>query len=111
MKQNLTKEEKRSLKQLGENKDIVIRQANKGGGIVLQNYGNYNAEAMKILSDRNYYNIIEKDPFIQLEKSFLNFIKTVCDQSIITKEEFKHEKEGSPLTSTIQPGMSDYPTM
>lgn len=64
----MTKEERKSLKQLSENKDIVIRQADKGGGIILQNYIDYNAEAMNILSDQEYYHIIKKDPFIQLEK-------------------------------------------
>lgn len=76
---NLSKEERKALKQLSENMEIVIRQADKGGGIAIQNYKDYNAEAMKTLSDRNYYYKIGKDPFSPLEKNFQLLIKTACD--------------------------------
>lgn len=45
-----------------KNTEIVIRQANKAGGIVIQNYQDYNAEAMKILSDENYYTKVKGNP-------------------------------------------------
>lgn len=86
---NLSKEEKLALKSLRENMEIVIRQADKGGGVVVQNYEDYNAEAMKILSDMEYYSKISEDPFSNIEKKFVNFIKKACDESVITKEEFK----------------------
>lgn len=60
--------EKKALKSLGENTEIVIRQADKEGGIVVQNYGDYNAEALNIQSNTVYYKKIEKDPFPRIFK-------------------------------------------
>lgn len=43
--------EKRVLGNLKTNPDIVLRSADKGGGIVLQDYDEYHYKALKILSD------------------------------------------------------------
>lgn len=51
----LNNKEKMALKQLSSNNQIVIPAADKGGGIVIQNYQDYHAEALKILSDEVYY--------------------------------------------------------
>lgn len=84
-KANLSKGEKLALKSLRENTEIVIRQADKGGGVVVQDYEDYNAEATKILLDREYYSKISEDPFSKIEKDFLHFIKKARDEMIINK--------------------------
>lgn len=85
----MSRGEQKALKTLGKNLEIVIRQADKGGSIVIQDYEDYNAEAMKILSDTEYYTKVEHDPFPQLELEFQKFIKKAAEDSIITKEELK----------------------
>lgn len=47
--ENLEKKEL-ALKNLSDNKNIVIRVADKGGGVVLQNFEDYDGEARKILN-------------------------------------------------------------
>lgn len=50
------------MKSLSENMEIVIRQADKGGGVVVQDYKDYDTEAMTILSDMDYYIRVEQHP-------------------------------------------------
>lgn len=49
------------------NQDLVIRSVDKGDGIVLQDYSQYYTQALKILSDTDYYVIVPSDPFVQIQ--------------------------------------------
>lgn len=53
------KKEELALKNLSENSGIVIRAADKGGGVVLQDFEEYNKEALRIVDDQAYYEKIE----------------------------------------------------
>lgn len=53
------------------NKDLVIRATDKGGGVMLQDLEDYQKEAFNILSDTTYYKIIPGDPFPKSEKRIL----------------------------------------
>lgn len=57
-KSNLTRGERLALKSLGENKDLVIRGADKGGGVVLQDLEEYQKEAYNILSIMRLFHLI-----------------------------------------------------
>lgn len=59
---NLTKEEKSALEQLGNNHDIVIKPADKGGAIVLLNKEDYVEEANRQLSNASFYKALPNDP-------------------------------------------------
>lgn len=83
---NLSKNERKALKQFSDNDDIVVCQPDRGVGTVVQNDNDYNAETIKILSDKNYYKKVEVDPFFQIENKFSIFLKTACDNGTITKE-------------------------
>ena len=52
---NLTLDERKGLKELQANQDIVIKKEDKGSAIVIQNTKDYIAEAQKQLSDRDHY--------------------------------------------------------
>lgn len=52
---NLVKEELNALETLWKVDDIIIRQADKGGGLVLLDRGYYVEEAYRILSDASTY--------------------------------------------------------
>lgn len=52
---HLTQKEQEALRSLENNHSLVIRNADKGGGTVLQNYADYQSEALRILSDNEYY--------------------------------------------------------
>ena len=53
--QNLTKEEKRAFTDLANNKDIVIKPADKGSAVVIQKIEDYINEGLRQLNDKNFY--------------------------------------------------------
>ena len=59
-KRNLKKEEWLAITTLRNNKDIVIKPADKGGNIVIMNREDYIKERLKLLSD-NHYEMLEED--------------------------------------------------
>ena len=61
-KRNLKKEEWTAITTLRNNRDIVIKPADKGGNIVIMNREDYIKEGLKQLSDTNYYEMLEEDP-------------------------------------------------
>lgn len=86
---NLSYKEKEALKTLGNNKDLVIRAADKGGGVVVQNFGDYQREALHILSDPEYYERIQIDPFPDLNKRIYNLLMEGLSKQVISKDEFR----------------------
>lgn len=52
---NLTKQERSSLNNFTNNTTIIIKPADKGGGIVIKNRDSYLNEAYRLLSDTNSY--------------------------------------------------------
>lgn len=84
---HLNKAEKLALQNLKSNRDLVIRSADKGGGIVLQNYGNYEMEAQRILSDKEYYKVLTTNPTPELQKRLKLLLQTALTDKIINKKE------------------------
>ena len=58
---NLNKRERVALKRLSNNEDIIIKPADKGGG-------DYITEAMRQLSNEEYYKRVEEDQTLQYEQ-------------------------------------------
>ena len=61
-KRNLKKEEWTAISTLRNNRDIVIKPADKGGNIVIMNKQDYIQEGLRQISDSNHYEILEEDP-------------------------------------------------
>ena len=60
-KQNLTKEEKKAMTDLKQNTDIVIKPADKGSAVVIQNKEDYIKEGLRQLNDQNFYQEVPDD--------------------------------------------------
>ena len=60
-KQNVTKLEKQPIAQLKQNQNIIIKPANKGASIVIQNTQDYKDECLRQLNNKNHYEIMNKD--------------------------------------------------
>ena len=71
---NLNKRERVALKRLSNNKDIIIKLADKGGPTVILNTGNYITEAMLQLNNEEYYKRVEEDLTSQHEQLINQFI-------------------------------------
>ena len=54
-KSNITMEERQALKLLGDNNDIVIKQVDKGGGIVIMDTSYYEEKVNECLSNTTVY--------------------------------------------------------
>ena len=71
-KRNLKKEEWKAITTLRNNKDIVIKPADKGGNIVIMNKQDYLQEGLKQLSKRSHYQNWKK---IQHKNRITTYIK------------------------------------
>ena len=58
---NLNQWERAALNRLRNNKDIIIKSADKGGATVIPNTSDYITEAMRQLSNEEYYKKVEYD--------------------------------------------------
>ena len=59
--QNLTKAEKQCLAELKTRNDIIIKPADKGSSIVIQNIDDYVKEGLRQLNDTNFYQKLDRD--------------------------------------------------
>ncbi|XP_075443896.1 uncharacterized protein LOC142487827 [Ascaphus truei] len=84
---NLSKGEELALKNLKDNTNIVVRQADKGGAIVLQDRQDYVSEAARLLMDSSSYRILDQDPVVDFQLAYQTLIHDALSMGIITKVE------------------------
>ena len=83
---NLTKEERNAIYSLKDDTSIVIKEADKGSGIVVWDREDYLAEAQKQLSDKEVYQQIKGDIESPLIKIIKTAIRKVRDRRDISDE-------------------------
>ena len=85
---NLKKEEWQAITTLRNNKDIVIKQADKGGNIVIKDKHDDLQEGLRQLSNNNHYELLEEDS----TQGYNNHIHQVLQQAtnLMTKNIFKN---------------------
>ncbi|CAH2301455.1 Hypothetical predicted protein, partial [Pelobates cultripes] len=74
-KDNLTKKERKALRSLMHDKEIIIKAADKGGGVVVMDRHNYDEENRRLLSDMDTYVKLKENPsqkFMDELKELLN---------------------------------------
>lgn len=84
-KSNLSKKEEQALKDLCDDDSIVIKEADKGGGVVVMNKAYYEVKILDMLNDPEYYKHVEENQ----EKKTLSKIKQFVNENlsnITTKE-------------------------
>ena len=62
MENNLTKRERKTLKELADRNDIIITKANKGGAVVIIDVKDYIKEAEHQLTNKDSYKKLQYDP-------------------------------------------------
>jgi hypothetical protein len=82
--QNLTKEEKTALTELIANKDIVIKPADKGSAVVIQNREDYIKEGLRQLMDQNFYKEVTEDLTSKHNEEILQLINQMTNNDEIT---------------------------
>jgi len=86
---NLTRGEKDSLKNLKNNKDILIKPADKGGATVIVNKSNYIIEAERQLNNMNYYRKLDKPIFTDNIPRIKTVLSNMLNDNFITKKQFE----------------------
>ncbi|XP_075208070.1 uncharacterized protein LOC142312966 [Anomaloglossus baeobatrachus] len=86
-KYNLSHAEREALATLKSNSNIVIRAADKGGGIVIQNRTDYLKEAHRILSDLIYYEIAKQVEYDEAIATYKILIQKAIENSILNPTE------------------------
>ena len=82
-KRNQKKEEWTAITTLRNNKDIVIKPADKGGNIVIMNKEDYIQEGLRQLSDSNHYEILEEDPTQNYNNQIYQVLQQAANLNII----------------------------
>ena len=80
---NLTFKERKAIISLKNNTDIVIKNADKGGAIVIWGRRQYLNEADRQLSNKMYYEPIKKDPTLMICKEINDYITKLEKEAII----------------------------
>ena len=78
-KSNISKNEWEAIKSLKENDSIVIKEADKGGAVVVMNKTHYYNIVVKILQDEETY----KKPMTIVTKKFSKTLKNLLQNSAI----------------------------
>ena len=84
-KPNLSKKETRTLQELGKNRDLVIKKADKGSCIVIQDRSTYVAEGKSHLADTSTYKPLESDPTAAITECVGNIVDSMKEASYIDK--------------------------
>lgn len=58
---NITKDQRKAIKSLAEDNSVIIKEADKGGGIVLMNADFYKYKMLEMLTDESYYSTIPEN--------------------------------------------------
>lgn len=93
------KDIRKGLKSLESRKDIVIRQADKGRGIVVLSLEQYKIEMDRILEDRSTYQILKSDPSKCFKKELKSIIHYGTERGLLSK---KKKSIWSPLSVELQ---------
>ena len=97
---NLSKDEWTALRNLRNRSDIVIKPADKGGAVVVWRADLYRQEALRQLSDTNFYCEVEKDLTTHNQKLVKDTVKSfISDGSLPSTA--KHLIVTTPRTSHI----------
>ena len=97
-KRNLKKEEWTAITTVRNDKDIVIKPADKGDSIVIVNKQDYIQEELRQLLDSNHYEILEEDPTQNYNNQIYQVLQQATNLNIIDDKMKKTLYNKSPRT-------------
>lgn len=84
---NFTKAQRASLKSLKHMDDIVIRQADKGGSVIILGMGQYVRENKKLLTDVTTYTKLQRDPTQSYKELLVTHINAGVVEVVLTQRQ------------------------
>jgi len=115
---NITKEEKKALRDIKKDNSRVIMKADKGNCFVIMDRDEYENKMESLLADRNTYELITRSPFSRIERELSAILLKLKKQQKIDESTYaklrstdgippairgsiKHQKEGHPLRPIV----------
>ena len=98
---NISRDESTAIRNLNNNKDIIIKPADKGGAIVLLNKEDYLREAYRQLSDSLTYKELNKDPTNKTNAEIIKLISQWDKRNLLDSDTVKGLKNRQPKTATL----------
>ena len=89
-KSNITKEERRAVKQLQKEKTIMILPADKGRATVILDKKEYESKLTNMLNDTNTYTKLKKDPTPVYKRKLVAIITRLEKEEKITHDDKKY---------------------
>lgn len=89
---NMTYSESRIISNLKSREDIIIKEADKGGSIVIWPTQKYKHEAYRQLNNPEHYRKLDNDPTEQYTLTITNTLRSLLADELITPSEFKFLK-------------------
>ena len=83
---NLTSDEQQALHDLRSRKDLVIRPADKGSAIVIQDGDAYHKEVMRQLLDLRFYKALDVDPTDKHQEAVRDVVGDLLDRGVINQK-------------------------
>lgn len=80
--------ENKAIKSLASNENIIIKTADKGGGIVVMDRDDYIKEAYRLLADTTTYRRLTKDPLPEYKCEVNLLIERATQSNILEKSSF-----------------------
>jgi len=99
--QNLSAEEKIALADLKNNDEIVIKPADKGSAVVIQNKEDYIQEGLRQLNDQNYYIEVNTDLTTEHNSHIHHLIETLEDEGEIHPKCAQYLRNEQPRTPQL----------
>lgn len=84
---NLSTAEHQVLKDLTTNKDIIVKQADKGGNLVVQDKSDYLREAYRLLADTNTYLKLPSSPLPQYQQELTILAEAAYREGVLNNKE------------------------
>jgi len=86
---NLSPEETLALEELSNNKNIIIKPADKGSVVVVMDLEQYLWEGYRQLSDSNYYSKLDKPIYLDTIKLVDKILQTLYDKKFINAKQMR----------------------
>ncbi|XP_077334619.1 uncharacterized protein LOC143975965 [Lithobates pipiens] len=91
----------KTIKQLEKKKDIVIRPADKEGGLVILNKADYEQEMANLLNIPDTYKQLKQNPKEEYNKKLNNYVQKGLNKGILNKKEARYLIPNAPKTPVI----------
>ncbi|CAN7943058.1 unnamed protein product, partial [Ixodes hexagonus] len=95
-KGNLSKREQQVLNNLKSREDIIIRPADKGGGIVVMNRADYIGEASRQLDNVDFYQRLPDDPTQRFVTIINRTLQDLRNENKISVDHYNYLKSRNP---------------